>query len=576
MFQLRLINNVRSFSSTSNKKSVLQVPQMGIFKLPEVRNEPKNKFMKGSPEKAEVKQELNNINSQLNSSGPYKVPMIINGNKIFTQSNKQQHVPFDHKKILCSYSETDKEHIDLAIKTALEAKLSWENMPFNDRAAIFLKAADLLSTKYRSKVIAATMMGQGKTACEAEIDAAAELADFWRFNVKYAAEIYSQQPSENSPHVWNRLEYRPLEGFVVAFSPFNFTAIGGNLCTAPALMGNVVLWKPSPMSMYSNYLLMQILKEAGLPDGVIQFIPGDAPFVVENTFNHPEFAGLHFTGSTAVFKHLWKKIGDNLEIYKSYPRIVGETGGKNLHFLHKSADVNTAVYNTIRGGFEFQGQKCSATSRVYIPESLWPQYSELLKNEVLKIKQGSVEDFSNFMSSVINRQSFDKIKSYIDEVKEVKDGKQYILVGGETNDKVGYEIQPTVIVTKDPFSKTMTDELFGPVVTCYVYPDEKYIETLEMADKTTDYALTGSVFAVDREAIITASNVLRNSAGNFYINDKSTGAVVGQQPFGGGRSSGTNDKAGSILNLFRWISPRTIKENFVPLTRWNYESNMES
>ncbi|KAJ3291826.1 1-pyrroline-5-carboxylate dehydrogenase [Borealophlyctis nickersoniae] len=483
---------------------------------------------------------------------------------------------------VAEYHEADASVVQKAIDKALAAKPAWEAMPFNDRAAIFLKAADLLATKYRHKLLAATMLGQGKNAWQAEIDAAAELCDFWRFNCYYASKIYADQPPMNSSRTWNRLEYRALEGFVLAYSPFNFTAIGGNLVSAPALMdeltrsvlkGNVVLWKPSPMAMLSNYMVFQVLREAGLPEGVIQFIPGDAESIANATLSHPDFAGLHFTGSTHVFKKLWRQIGNNIDTYKSYPRVVGETGGKNMHILHKSADVRNAVMQTLRGAFEYAGQKCSATSRVYIPDTLWPEFKSLIEKEGKKLKSGPSDEFETFVNAVINKESYTRIKKYLDEVGSPSNPHTKVLLGGKASDAKGYFIDPTVLVTTDPHSPTMVQELFGPVVTLYVYPAEKYEETLELASTSTPYSLTGSLFAQDRQAIITGSNILRNAAGNFYINDKSTGAVVGQQPFGGGRASGTNDKAGSGLNLLRWVSPRTIKENFVPLDSWAYPSN---
>ncbi|KAI9205160.1 Aldehyde/histidinol dehydrogenase [Polychytrium aggregatum] len=562
----------RSFSSSL--RAATAVPQLGHFKLPDVRNEPMLNYAPGSPERAKLEQAIKEIRRDLAEKGPYRVPTIVNGEEFFEGDAQAQSMPFEHSTKLCTYHNSSAATIRKAIDTALAAKPAWEAMPFNDRAAIFLKAADLLSVKYRYKLLAATMLGQGKNVWQAEIDAAAELADFWRFNCQYASDIYAQQPTKNSELYWNRLEYRPLEGFVTAYSPFNFTAIGGNLVAAPALMGNVVIWKPSPASIYSNYVIMEILKEAGLPDGVVQFVPGDAELVTNETFNHPDFAGLHFTGSTHVFKMLWQKISNNLDIYKSYPRIVGETGGKNMHFLHKSADARHAALQTIRAGFEYQGQKCSACSRVYVPDNLWDEFRETIVTEVKKIKQGPVDDFTNFCGAVINKPSYDKITGYLKNIKN-GDGVSSILVGGNFSDAKGYFIEPTVVVTKDPHSKTMTDELFGPVVTVYVYPADKYEETLELADKTTSYGLTAGIFASDRYALIAGANKLRNAAGNFYLNDKCTGAIVGQQPFGGSRASGTNDKAGSALNLYRWISPRTIKESFVPITAFDYPSNKQ-
>ncbi|KAJ3122569.1 1-pyrroline-5-carboxylate dehydrogenase [Nowakowskiella sp. JEL0407] len=482
-------------------------------------------YAPGSPERELLSDALKKMKSDLEKNGPFKLNPFANVKDLPLNS---QVIPFQHQTQLAVYPEATKEVVKKAIDSALRAKPEWEAMPFNDRAAIFLKAADLLSSKYRYEVLAATMLGQGKNVWQAEIDAAAELADFWRFNCKYAAEIYSEQPPENAPKQWNRSEYRPLEGFVAAYSPFNFTAIGGNLAGAPALMGNVVIWKPSPMSIYSNYLVHKILLEAGLPEDVIQFVPGDAELITKVILSHKEFAGLHFTGSTGVFKMLWKKIAENLDVYRSYPRIVGETGGKNMHFLHRSADVGNAVLSTIRGAFEYSGQKCSATSRVYIPDNLWSEFETRIKSEMKKLSHGPVDDFKNFTSGVINQQSYNKITKYISDIQEGKIPSSKILIGGSYSDKKGYFIEPTVVLTTDPKSPTMVNELFGPVVTLFVYPEAKYSE-------------------YDRAAVIEGSNRLRNSAGNFYINDKSTGAVVGQQPFGGSRASGTNDKAGAKM-----------------------------
>ncbi|KAI8912218.1 Aldehyde/histidinol dehydrogenase [Powellomyces hirtus] len=554
--------------------SSLQTPQLGVFTLPEVRNEEMKDYAPGSIERTKLEEALTRMRAKLAQDGPFQIPVVVNGQAIHTNTLSSQSIPFEHKTQLAAYHEADAATIQHAIDSALKVKPEWEAMPFNDRAAIFLKAADLLANKYRYEVMAATMLGQGKNVWQAEIDAAAELCDFWRFNCHFAAQIYADQPIKNSPTTWNRMEYRPLEGFVLAYSPFNFTAIGGNLVSAPALMGNVVLWKPSPMAMYSNYLVFQILKEAGLPDGVIQFVPGDAESIASTAFAHPEFAGLHFTGSTGVFKHLWKQIGNNIDTYKSYPRIVGETGGKNMHFIHKSADARNAAMQTIRGAFEYNGQKCSATSRVYVPDTLWDEYSSVLKEEMSKLKQGPVDDFANFAGSVINEQSYNKITSHLDRIKSGQEPNTKILIGGSASKSHGYTIQPTVILTENPHSTTMTTELFGPVVTVYVYPADHYEETLRVAESTTQYALTAALFAQDRKAIVQGTNMLRNAAGNFYVNDKSTGAVVGQQAFGGGRASGTNDKAGSGLNLLRWVSPRTIKETFVPLTSVTYPSNL--
>ncbi|KXN71834.1 delta-1-pyrroline-5-carboxylate dehydrogenase 1 [Conidiobolus coronatus NRRL 28638] len=541
--------------------------QLSTFKLPAIDNEPLRHYAPGSADRAGLEAALKEMRAQ----APFDVPVIVNGKEYRQGKTEQQLVPTDHKTVLANYYTADDALLKEAIDGSLAAKKAWEDLPFYDRLAIFMKAADLVAHKYRYEIMAATMLGQGKNAWQAEIDAAAEFADFLRFNCKYAEELYTQQPPKNSEGVWNRVEYRPLEGFVLAVSPFNFTAIGGNLAGAPALMGNVVVWKPAPAATYSNYLIYKIFKEAGLPDGVIQFVPGPAPEIVGGAIAHPEFSSLHFTGSTHVFRHLWKQIGNNIENYKSYPRIVGETGGKNFHLIHKSADVQNVVHQSIRSAFEYQGQKCSALSRVYAPESLWPQIKEGLVAEHAKLKMGEVEDFSNFVTAVINQASFDKIKSYIDYAKESADAE--IVAGGNYDDSKGYFIQPTIILAKTPDFKTLKEEIFGPVVTVYVYADADFEKTFKLIEDTTAYALTGAIFAQDRQAVVEASNGLRHAAGNFYINDKCTGAVVGQQPFGGGRASGTNDKAGSINLLYRFISTRTIKESFLPIKNWIYPSN---
>ncbi|GBC09769.1 hypothetical protein RclHR1_00910019 [Rhizophagus clarus] len=541
---------------------------LGTWKLPEINNEPMRNYEPGSADRTKLQAALKELKAQ----APFEIPLFVNGEKISTGKFQEQKIPSDHKTILAKAHEADTSIVEKAIKGALKAQSIWETYPFSDRSAIFLKAADLAAGKYRYKLLAATMLGQGKNTWQAEIDAAAELIDFWRFNVKYAHELYQQQPSKNSPGVWNRVEYRPLEGFVYAITPFNFTAIGGNLPSAPALMGNVVLWKPSPGALLSNWIIMEILREAGLPDGVIQFIPGPAENITETIFKSPDFSSLHFTGSTAVFKKLWKDIGNNINIYKSYPRIVGETGGKNFHLLHKSANVQNAVSQTVRGAFEYQGQKCSACSRVYVPDSLWDEFRELLLQKHSNIKVGSPDEFSNFMGAVIHEASFEKIKGYIDWA--AKDADSEIIAGGNYDKSKGYFVEPTVIVTKNPRSKTMVEEIFGPVLTIYVYKADEYEEVFDLVNTTTDYALTGSIFSEDRSAIITAANKLRHSSGNFYINDKSTGAIVGQQPFGGSRSSGTNDKAGSPSLLYRFVSMRTIKENFINIEDHLYPSNL--
>ncbi|KIY51673.1 delta-1-pyrroline-5-carboxylate dehydrogenase [Fistulina hepatica ATCC 64428] len=542
--------------------------QLALFKVPEVTNEAMRTYAPGSLERDALEAAL----ADLQQSLPFEVPCIVNGKPVKTGKMASQPMPHDHAKNLCIYHEADEAVVANAIDGALATKAEWERMPWADRAAIFLKAADLISGKYRYKLIAATMLGQGKNAWQAEIDAAAELCDFFRFGVKYVEELYSQQPPRNSAGAWNRVEFRPLEGFVLAVTPFNFTAIGGNLCGAPAMVGNVVVWKPSPMSTLASYITHQILTEAGVPPGVIQFVPGPPAEVVAQAIASPYFAALHFTGSTFVFRKLWKDIASNLDKYKGYPRIVGETGGKNFHLVHKSADITNAVNQTVRGAFEYQGQKCSALGRLYVSASAWNSgFKDRLLAEVAKIKVGSPLDFSNFMGAVIGRPAFDKITGYI---QKAKDAGGEILIGGTANDSIGYYIQPTVILTKDPTSVTMVEEIFGPVLTVYVFEDDAYESTISLIDSTGEYGLTGSVFASDRKALVVAADGLRHAAGNFYINEKCTGAVVGQQPFGGGRASGTNDKAGSISIFYRFVSARSIKENFVPLESTHYPSNL--
>ncbi|KAF6761905.1 delta-1-pyrroline-5-carboxylate dehydrogenase [Ephemerocybe angulata] len=546
----------------------MSTPQLASFKAPAIDNEPMRGYGIGSPERAGLQAALLEMEQQL----PFEVPCIVNGEEIRTGKLAKQPLPHDHANHLCTYHEADEATVAAAIEGALAAKAGWESMPWNDRAAIFLKAADLVSGKYRYKLLAATILGQGKNVWQAEIDAAAELADFFSFGVKFVEELYSQQPSKNAAGTWNRSEYRALEGFVLAVSPFNFTAIGGNLPGTPALVGNVVVWKPSPAATYSNYLVHKILVEAGVPAGVIQFVPGPPAEVVAQAIAHREFAALHFTGSTFIFKKLWKDIASNLDVYRGYPRIVGETGGKNFHLVHKSAEVRNAVIQTVRGAFEYQGQKCSALSRLYVSKSLWENgFKHQLLEEVAKIKVGPPQDWSNFMGPVIGRPAYDKILDY---VKKAKDAGGEVLIGGTGDDSKGYFIQPTVIETKDPKSVTMVEEIFGPVLTVYVYNDEDLDQTLELIDTTTDYALTGSIFSTDRNILIKATNRLRNAAGNVYYNEKCTGAVVGQQPFGGARGSGTNDKAGSISIFYRFVSARSIKENFVGLDEFHYPSNL--
>ncbi|KAF8687076.1 hypothetical protein AX14_003721 [Amanita brunnescens Koide BX004] len=506
---------------------------------------------------------------------PFEVPCFIDGKPVQTGVFAKQPLPHNHASHLCTYHEASPALLDKAIESALAYQPTWEATPWADRAAIFLKAADLISTKYRYKLMAATMLGQGKNAWQAEIDAAAELIDFFRFGVKFVEELYSQQPPRNTPGSWNRVEYRPLEGFVFAVSPFNFTAIGGNLPGAPALVGNVVIWKPSPAATYSNYLIYQILLEAGLPPSVIQFVPGPPAETVQHVLSHPNFAALHFTGSTFVFKKLWQDIGSNIHRYKTFPRIVGETGGKNFHLVHPSANVRNAVLQSLRSAFEYQGQKCSALSRLYVPESLWTApggFKDQLLAEVAKIKVGPQTEWATFVGPVIGRAAYDRI---LHLVAKAQAAGGEVLIGGTGDDSKGYFIQPTVILTKDPQSVTMTEEVFGPVLTVYVFPDEEFDKTVDLIDRTGQYALTGSIFSTDRHALLHTSARLRHAAGNIYYNDKCTGAVVGQQPFGGARASGTNDKAGSLNIYSRFVSARSIKDTFVPLEDgFAYPSNL--
>ncbi len=533
-----------------------------IFKLPPAYNEPIKTFLPGSPERELLEQELTR---QMGLT--LEIPLIINGQKIHTQDTGVARCPHDHGHTLGTFSKAGDKEIRLAIDAALAAKPAWEAMAWQDRAAIFLKAADLISRKYTHKINAATMLNQSKNAFQAEIDATCELVDFLRFNVHFMEEIYGNQPVSDRG-IWNRMEYRPLEGFVFALTPFNFTAIAGNLCTAPAMMGNTIVWKPASTAVLSGFYLMEIFKEAGLPDGVINFIPGSGSATGKIVLDHKDLAGIHFTGSTRVFQTLWQKAGENIARYKSYPRIVGETGGKDYIFMHPSADVDTVVTAAIRGSFEYQGQKCSACSRLYVPQSKWDIFQEKLIAQVSKIKPGSVLSYTPFLNAVIDEKAFDTIDGFISRA-EASD-KADIIAGGDRDKSRGYFIAPTVILTQDPYYESMVEEIFGPVLTVYVYADKALDQTLTILDTTSAYALTGAVFAQDRQAIAHMTQRLTHSAGNFYINDKPTGAVVGQQPFGGGRKSGTNDKAGSQFNLLRWTSPRTIKETFVPPVRHEY------
>jgi len=531
---------------------------MNTAKIPTPVNEPVFPYAPGSRERSELKQAIKDL-----SGRQIEIPIVIGGKEIRTGKTVDTVMPHCHKHVLAKVHQAGPEEVTAAIKAARDAWRDWSNWSLADRAAVFLKAGDLLATRWRAMVNAATMLGQSKTAFQAEIDAACELIDFWRFNAHYAERIHAEQPlSPTGGAVWNAMEYRGLEGFVYAITPFNFTAIGGNLSTAPALMGCTVVWKPAATACYSNYLVLRLLQEAGLPPGVINFVPGPATVISERLLADRHLGGIHFTGSTEVFQTLWKQVATNLTSYADYPRLVGETGGKDFILAHASADVDALATGIVRGAFEYQGQKCSAASRAYVPESLWPQLRERLTSLLEDVKVGDPADFRNFMGAVIDRKSFDKIKQYIEQAK--RDAKVKILFGGECDDADGYFVHPTVIQVEDPMYRTMCEEIFGPVLSLYVYPDKQWKETLALIDRTSPYALTGGVFAQDRAALAEADAALRYAAGNFYKNDKPTGAVVGQQPFGGGRASGTNDKAGSLLNLIRWTSARSIKENFVP------------
>jgi 1-pyrroline-5-carboxylate dehydrogenase len=538
------------------------IMNLGHFPLPAPANEPVLSYAPGSPERARLKAALAELKSQT-----IDVPMYIGSEEVRTGKLVAMHPPHEIAHTLGHFHAGDESHVQAAINAALAAKESWAAMSWENRASIFLKAADLIATKYRPYMNGTTMLGQSKNAYQAEIDSACELIDFLRFNVHFLSEIYQQQPI-SSPGMHNRMEYRPLEGFVLAVTPFNFTAIGGNLPTSAALCGNVVVWKPANTQVYSAQMFMRIMKEAGLPDGVINLIYVDGPTIGKICFNHRDFAGVHFTGSTGVFNNMWETIGKNMSMYKSYPRIVGETGGKDFVIAHKSADVDAVVTALLRGAFEFQGQKCSAASRAYIPSNMAEAMKQKLIEGVNSFKMGSVEDFTNFINAVIDEKSFDKIAAYIDNAKA--DPNAEIWAGGNYDKSKGYFIQPTIIEAKDPNYVTMCEEIFGPVLTVYIYPADEFEAALALVDNTSPYALTGAVLSQDRAAVELATSKLRNAAGNFYINDKPTGAVVGQQPFGGARASGTNDKAGSILNLYRWLSARTIKETFNPPTDYRY------
>lgn len=535
----------------------------GFFKVPIPRNEPVQDYAPGSKERKALKEVIASLRSEVRD-----IPMYIGGKEVRTDRKKPFVPPHDRNTVVAYYHEGDASHVQLAIDASLAAKSAWAELPWEQRASIFLKAAELLAGPYRAEICAATVIGQSKNVFQAEIDAACEMIDFLRFNVAYMTEIYGQQPI-SSPGIWNRVEQRPLEGFVFALTPFNFTAIAGNLPTAPAMMGNTVVWKPANTQIYSAQVLMKVFREAGLPDGVINLVYVDGATAGEVIFSHRDFAGIHFTGSTGVFQNIWKRIGESIHVYKSYPRIVGETGGKDFVVAHESAHAKALAVALVRGAFEYQGQKCSAASRAYIPENLWEEVKGYMLEDLKGLKPGSPEDFGNFFNAVIDERAFDKITSYLKSARE-EGSEAEVVAGGGFDKSEGYFIEPTILLTKNPKYVTMCEELFGPVLTVYVYKPERFEEVLEIADSTSPYALTGAVFAQDRYAVATAIKKLTHAAGNFYINDKPTGAVVGQQPFGGSRSSGTNDKAGSMINLLRWVSPRTIKETFVPPTDYRY------
>ncbi len=534
----------------------------GIFDVPEPYNEPIFSYAPGSPERNALEAWLKKLSGKV-----IDIPARIGGRKVRTGKPADAVMPHDHGHVLAHWHPCGKKEVQKAIDAALAARDSWSNTPWQHRAAVFLKAAELLSGKYRQMLNAATVLGQSKTCHQAEIDSACELIDFWRFNPAFMQQIYMQQP-ESGAVCWNSLEHRPLEGFVFAVTPFNFTSIAGNLPTAPALMGNTVIWKPASSAVYAAHFIMDILEEAGLPAGVINMVPGPGGAVGDPVMSSPHLAGIHFTGSTEVFKGMWRTVGDNIDRYKYYPRIVGETGGKDFVFAHRSADVPALATALVRGAFEYQGQKCSAASRAYIPKSIWPRLWKRMQQDLDKIHMGDPADYRNFMGAVIDPGAFNNIRKYISFARRSKDAR--ILYGGGCNGRKGYFVEPTVILAKKPDFKLMREEIFGPVLTIYVYPDNRFEKTLQLCDQGSDYGLTGAVFAKDREVIVQMTEALTHAAGNFYINDKPTGAVVGQQPFGGGRASGTNDKAGSYLNLIRWVNPRTIKENFAPPTDFRY------
>ena len=534
----------------------------GFFNIPEPKNEPVLSYLPGSPERAELKAKLQEM-----LDNPIEVASIIGGKEVRSGQVAEMRCPHNRSQVLGTYHRANEQHANQAIDAANVAKQEWSRMPWDNRATVLLKAAELLSGKYRQTLNAATMLCMSKNVFQAEIDSACELIDFWRFNPHFMTHVYHDQPFSTS-QVLNYMEHRPLEGFVLALTPFNFTSIAGNLPTAPALMGNAVVWKPASAAVLPAYYIMKILKEAGMPDGVINMVPGPGPVIGPPALNHLDLGGIHFTGSTYVFSTIWLAVGSDIRKYYSYPRIVGETGGKDFIFMHASADVAAAATAMVRGAFEFQGQKCSAASRAYVPDSMWPELKERLAADVAAIKMGDVCEFDTFMAAVIDEAAFKNISGYIEYAKKNPDLE--LLTGGGCDDSEGYFVEPTIVVSKDPKSRLMSEEIFGPVLTIHVYPEDEYEESLKLCNDTSPYALTGSIFAQDRAAIVQATHALRNAAGNFYINDKPTGAVVGQQPFGGSRASGTNDKAGSWLNLERWISPRTVKETFLPPTDFRY------
>lgn len=531
--------------------------------VPKPVNEPVLEYTPNSPERISLINKINDLKSQ-----HIEIPLIIDGNEIKTGNTEEIRIPHNHNHILGIYHKASEKEIKMATESAMDTWSSWSKMPWEDRVAIFKKMASILQRHYDQTLNASTMLSQSKNAYQAEIDASCEMIDFLNFNCWYAQELYTQQPTYSPDGIWNRLENRPLEGFVFAITPFNFTSIAGNLPTAPAIMGNVAIWKPASSAVYSAHFLMKLFKDAGLPNGVINFLPGSGSVIGPKIIQNPNLAGVHFTGSTSVFQGMWKSIGESIKHYKSYPRIVGETGGKDFCIAHKSSDIKALSTAMIRGAFEYQGQKCSALSRAYIPKSIWPELKKIFIDQVNQIKMGDVEDFSNFMNAVIDRNSFNNIKNYIDNAKKSDDVE--VLTGGNCDDSIGYFIEPTTLISKDPNYESMCEEIFGPVLTIYLYDSDKWDETLKLVNETSPYALTGCVWGNDRNAINDATEKLTHAAGNFYINDKPTGAVVGQQPFGGGRASGTNDKAGSIFNLIRWVSQRTIKETYDPPTEFSY------